>query len=112
MKRSKFYCENCHKEVRPTAKVCPYCGRFFTAVRCPSCAYVGEARDFVRGCPSCGYAASIPGKDEGFDTIDLGDVTPSRLARKRPGAPGWVFPLGAGIILAVFVILVVVYLRF
>ncbi|MFW5684336.1 MAG: zinc-ribbon domain-containing protein, partial [Spirochaetota bacterium] len=32
MKRSRFFCEHCHNEVRPSARVCPHCGRFFEAV--------------------------------------------------------------------------------
>lgn len=109
MKRSKFFCENCHGEVRPSAKVCPHCGRFFTAVRCPICSYVGEAREFISGCPNCGYAAGAPGAAEGFETFDLSRAG----ARSRPRArvPAWVYPLAAGIVLLLFGGLVLVYLR-
>lgn len=109
MKRSKFFCENCHQEVKPSAKICPHCGRFFTAVRCPSCGYVGEARDFVQGCPNCGYAGAVPGLDEGFETVDLAE--PGRSGPRRSRTPGWVFPLAAGIIIVVFAGLVFIYLR-
>ena len=108
MKRSKFYCEHCHKEVKSSAKVCPHCGRFFTAVRCPSCAYVGEARDFVQGCPNCGYAGGVPGRDDGFESVELGGGR--KAPARRSQTPGWVYPLGAGIIIAVFVALVLIYL--
>lgn len=109
MKRSKFYCENCHREVRPSAKVCPHCGRFFTAVRCPTCSYVGEAREFVRGCPNCGYAADVSAAAEGFETFDL---SPAGVRpRARSGVPAWVYPLAAGIILLLFGGLVLIYLR-
>lgn len=110
MKKSRFFCENCHREVKPSAKVCPHCGRFFTAVRCPSCSYVGESADFVNGCPSCGYAAGVPGQDAGFETVDLNAVG-RPAAREHRKTPGWVLPLAAVIIVAVFAVLVVVYLR-
>ena len=109
MKRSKFFCENCHQEVKPSAKICPHCGRFFTAVRCPSCAYVGESRDFIQGCPKCGYAGGAPGQDQGFETLDLGEQNRSRPP--KPRTPAWVYPLAAGIIIVVFVGLVIIYLR-
>ncbi len=55
-KSSKFYCENCGAEVKPNAKFCSKCGKFFTYVRCPVCNYTGPASAFVHGCPNCGYA--------------------------------------------------------
>jgi len=107
VKRSRFFCENCHQEVRPTAKVCPHCGRFFEAVRCPACSYVGEADDFIHGCPNCGYAGGDPSRDEGFEQIDYA-VAPR--PRTRTGTPSWVWPLAIGTLLVLFAALVVVYL--
>ncbi len=107
MKRSRFFCENCHHEVRPNAKVCPHCGRFFEAVRCPICSYVGEGRDFIRGCPNCGYAGGSADRDEGFEQVDY----PVRARRPRAQTPVWVWPLAIGILLVVFLGLVLVYLR-
>jgi len=80
VKRSRFFCEHCHQEVRPSAKVCPHCGRFFEAVRCPVCSYVGEAQDFLQGCPNCGYAGGDPAHDEGFERIDY----PVGSGRRKP----------------------------
>ncbi len=54
--KAKFFCENCDNEVRSDAMVCPHCGRFFAAVRCPSCEHTGTNKDFLNGCPACGYA--------------------------------------------------------
>jgi hypothetical protein len=50
-----FFCENCKKEVSARDKICPYCGRFFTDVRCPRCGYCGDVGEFHFGCPNCGY---------------------------------------------------------
>lgn len=55
-KQPKFFCENCNAEVRRDAVICPYCGRFFASVRCPSCGFTGTHKEFKDGCPSCGYA--------------------------------------------------------
>lgn len=53
--RARFFCENCGKEVRGGATICPSCGRLFTAVRCPQCGYEGNDSEFSSGCPVCGY---------------------------------------------------------
>lgn len=107
MSANKFFCENCHREVKASAKVCPHCGRVFTAVRCPSCSYVGQASDFRSGCPNCGYSGSTPQADPRFETVDLS--APARTTRGR--IPGWVYPLAAGVLLVAFAVLVVLYLR-
>jgi predicted RNA-binding Zn-ribbon protein involved in translation (DUF1610 family) len=53
---AKFFCENCGAEVPENARVCKYCGRFFSSVRCPQCGASGPASMFDEGCPKCGYA--------------------------------------------------------
>lgn len=53
---AKFFCENCGAEVSENARVCRYCGRFFSSVRCPQCGASGPASMFDKGCPRCGYA--------------------------------------------------------
>lgn len=57
-KQAKFFCESCGKEVKPNAKVCSYCGKFFSSVRCPKCGKTGSNSEFEKGCPSCGYAVN------------------------------------------------------
>ena len=112
MKRSRFFCENCHKEVRPNARVCPHCGRFFTAVRCPVCSYVGEAPQFASGCPNCGYSAGSNAANgieiESYDPADPEYGTPRRAV---PTRPAWVFPLALVILAVVFVGLAVAYIN-
>ncbi|MGD0725766.1 MAG: zinc-ribbon domain-containing protein [Spirochaetia bacterium] len=58
--KARYFCENCGKEVRPGASTCPWCGRVFTAVRCPECGFEGKASDFRTGCPSCGFNQQVP----------------------------------------------------
>jgi hypothetical protein len=55
---AKFFCENCGAEVPENARVCKYCGRFFSSVRCPQCGTSGTASMFDKGCPVCGYAVN------------------------------------------------------
>lgn len=57
-KEAKFYCECCGSEVPRNSKVCPTCGKFFAAVRCPQCGRTGTNDDFKNGCPTCGYAVN------------------------------------------------------
>jgi hypothetical protein len=87
--------------------MCPHCGRVFTAVRCPECGYVGQARDFGAGCPNCGYAGDTREQKANFETVDL---TPRSGAPVKQ-IPPWVFPLAVGVLLVVFGILVILYLR-
>ena len=55
-KEAKFFCQCCGAEVPPKAKFCPKCGKFFASVLCPNCGHTGQTRDFINGCPECGYA--------------------------------------------------------
>ncbi|MFP4483219.1 MAG: double zinc ribbon domain-containing protein [Spirochaetaceae bacterium] len=130
--RSRFYCENCGKEVRASAKVCPHCGRFFSAVRCPVCGFTGESRLFLQGCPSCGYAGATgqPDRpDSGFEVYDVESISggegASRRGRASPagggaagrrrsaarGAPPWLYWLTLALLGLFFVIMAVIYMR-
>ncbi|GEM_PF-795670 len=53
-----FYCETCGHKVGAYEDECPNCGMPFYGVRCPRCGFNGKARQFVRGCPQCGYKAA------------------------------------------------------
>jgi uncharacterized membrane protein YvbJ len=61
-KKPRFFCDYCGYEVGSEVKNCPYCGRTFASVRCPSCGYSGHDRMFQNGCPMCGYSAPPPPK--------------------------------------------------
>lgn len=56
MIESQFLCDSCGTKVSYKENRCPRCGKFFNAVRCPSCQFVGENSLFKYGCPACGYA--------------------------------------------------------
>ena len=75
-KQPRFFCDFCGTEVKRNDRICPNCGKFFAAVRCPSCGLTGQAALFVKGCPSCGYAV-LPGS-EGEE---------SSAAKKKPKKP-------------------------
>lgn len=112
MRRSRFFCENCHHEVKPNAKVCPHCGRFFTAVRCPVCSYVGHAGEFSAGCPNCGYSAgSNSGRGIEIESYDPAEPPVSRRTASTSQRPVWVFPLALAILAAVFVGLAILYIN-
>ncbi len=59
--KTRFYCENCGREVPFNAEVCPYCGKVFDAVKCPICGYEGSPEEFTSGCPKCGYLSVSSG---------------------------------------------------
>ncbi|MCL2186719.1 MAG: hypothetical protein FWB86_12840 [Treponema sp.] len=59
-KKPRFFCDHCGYEVGRDVKSCPKCGRYFAAVRCPSCGYSGPDEMFQGGCPMCGYSAPPP----------------------------------------------------
>ena len=58
MKKPRFYCDNCSREVGGSAESCPGCGRLFSSIRCPVCSLTGGEADFAAGCPACGYSAT------------------------------------------------------
>jgi len=78
--KARFFCESCGAEVSHAEKVCPSCGRTFTAVKCPRCGFEGGAKQFGRGCPQCGYLNVLP---------PSGGATGagSRHRAPNPGAP-------------------------
>ncbi len=63
--KARFFCESCGAEVSHSEKVCPSCGKTFTAVKCPQCGFEGGARQFARGCPKCGYLNVLPPNGSG-----------------------------------------------
>jgi len=116
-----FYCENCGKTVGPGARVCPHCGRFFSAVKCPICEFSGEVQLFLAGCPNCGYTGESR-SDRQFEVIDLPTSrgsprgnrpkAPQRRRywnKKRPERPRWLFVLTMSILGLAFLVLVAIY---
>ncbi|MFP4301556.1 MAG: zinc ribbon domain-containing protein [Spirochaetaceae bacterium] len=113
MQRRRFYCENCGEEVKPTAKVCPRCGAFFTNVRCPRCNYTGKAHEFTRGCPVCGYLGAIHSPPKNAATtrqFQVASKGPDRYGKKHD-RPWWLFPMIMIALILSFIILSVIYMR-
>lgn len=75
-KQAKFFCESCGKEVKQNAKVCSYCGKFFSSVRCPKCGNTGNTSEFESGCPKCGYAVhkNIAGNIKNASSMNYANV--------------------------------------
>ena len=96
----KFFCENCGKEVKRNASICPHCGRFFASVKCPACNYIGEESQFRDGCPRCGFAVHKHNRKEEFMQAKKKYSKSSR--RYDEGLPWWVYVLA----LATFLIVV------
>jgi hypothetical protein len=79
--KARFFCESCGAEVSHAAKICPSCGKTFTAIRCPRCGFEGGAKQFSRGCPGCGYLNVVPPADVGAAG---GPADRRRVPRSRP----------------------------
>ncbi|MEL3909288.1 MAG: zinc-ribbon domain-containing protein [Treponemataceae bacterium] len=91
-KPPKFFCEHCGEQVLRNAKVCPHCGSFFVNVRCPSCKFVGVERDFVNGCPKCGYAIKSNSKTK--KTSELSSFDPAKTkSYDDEKLPTWIYVL-------------------
>ncbi len=90
--KPKYFCENCGEEVAANARFCPHCGKFFAAVRCPSCGYMGGVTDFKNGCPRCHYAMSQediygPGQVPSFMQDKAKKGSKAKKARKARSSP-------------------------
>ncbi|MCR5764329.1 MAG: zinc ribbon domain-containing protein [Treponema sp.] len=79
-KSAKYFCENCGEEVAANARFCPHCGRFFSAVRCPQCGYMGAVTAFKDGCPKCHYAMT---PDDIFGTPSTQSNTNKSVQKKE-----------------------------
>lgn len=87
----KFFCEHCGKQVKRNTRICPHCGSFFTSVRCPACGYTGSARDFVKGCPKCGYAVKSQfGQNINKDKKEITSPKRKKYSHKE-ALPIWVY---------------------
>jgi hypothetical protein len=116
--KARFFCESCGAEVSHSQKVCPSCGRTFTAVKCPRCGFEGGAKQFARGCPQCGYLNVLPPTTGAAGTRGTGSNSrPWRKARSLPRLrlPARFYRVAVAILLvlllAMIVLLVVVTRR-
>lgn len=117
---AQFFCENCGAEVPEKAKVCTHCGKFFSSVRCPKCAWTGLSKDFKDGCPKCGYSGKssnsnirIPKAQEEntkgrrkdtnifLDFINKNYKAKNSAARNDSALPAWIYIATASILVFV-----------
>lgn len=82
-KSAKFFCENCGAEVPQNAKVCRYCGKFFSSVRCPVCNATGTPEQFTKGCPVCGYAEGNGENSKSFNKKKFNSQKASRKSKNN-----------------------------
>lgn len=85
MKRGKkkteeptFFCETCGHQVGAYEDECPHCGMPFYGVRCPQCGFNGKARQFVNGCPRCGYKAA---PSDSYEIMNADELEAKQSAR-------------------------------
>lgn len=117
MKRGKkkieeptFYCETCGQQVGAYEDKCPHCGMPFYGVRCPQCGFNGKARQFVNGCPRCGYKAAA---SDSFEVLNADDLeakpsSPDTGAAGSDSSPIWLLLLVVllfGILVAAVIVL-------
>ncbi|GHV01661.1 hypothetical protein FACS189485_00440 [Spirochaetia bacterium] len=99
MKKPHFFCDNCGAEVDRDTKLCPKCGRFFAAIRCPRCGFTGTEELFVSGCPKCGYSVRgiPPEAPAGKRSLPV---------KKEPREPAGTLPLWVYILTALALVFV------
>jgi len=120
MKEVRFFCEFCGAHVRANDKICTSCGSFFNQVRCPECNFQGDVKEFLKGCPSCGYsgfgqqqkAGRSQDKTHGSSIIEV-DYPVDSEARKagsrstKPPLPAYI---GIALFAVAFFVLAFVYI--
>ena len=114
---AKFFCESCGSEVPSKAKVCPVCGKFFASVRCPKCGRTGASEEFIKGCPTCGYAMrpeDLYGEDYDPDKYggSSGTKSGNKIAKGKKSTSGsdsalpfWIYVIPLSILAVLIVIL-------
>ncbi len=102
-----FFCESCGEPVRLKDSVCPHCGRWFSAARCPQCGFVGEPKLFGEGCPACGYLTVR----ESSQTRPVAQQARGGAQSPRPPLPGWFYALAAAFLLLAMGVFLVMILR-
>ena len=85
-KQPRFFCDFCGTEVKRNDRICPNCGKFFSAVRCPACGLTGQAALFVKGCPDCGYAV-LPGSESASNSTAKKRQKKARKAHPQGKSP-------------------------
>ncbi len=99
--RAQFFCDSCNARVPFNAERCPTCGKHFTAVKCPECAYEGKPREFAQGCPVCGYLTDLGNAQREGPATREGKT--SRLSRRFVTIATVVLLVALGVLVVVLV---------
>jgi len=125
---TRFYCENCGNDVPFNAKVCPSCGKVFSAVKCPVCLFEGKPGVFLQGCPECGYMSPQieglslqAGRHSDARSYKHSEAASAnkkvRRSRKKPNRekstllPRWLYSGGIILLLVILLILLIALFR-
>lgn len=116
---TRFYCENCGRRVSESDEVCPHCGAFFTAIKCPHCGYRGKTHEFGNGCPKCGYLANRPpaasrpssSPDRHSRRTNRFDFWGKATGSNKKSRPEWLFFLVVAVMLVAFTVLSILYMN-
>lgn len=104
---ARFLCENCGKDVPYNAEVCSFCGRIFSAVKCPVCKRTGRSEIFKNGCPTCGYLS--PKMDNLEDTKPIEKIrTPKKNIKKKRKNESIYILLSILLIMIISVIIIII----
>lgn len=106
----RFYCENCHNDVPLDTDYCPYCQKIFFSVMCPICRYEGQANEFARGCPACGYLKEHMikiTKAKKQKRAKNRDISRSKKSKQELILPGWVYKFTAIFLILLLMILII-----
>ncbi|MBN1410498.1 MAG: hypothetical protein JW969_06610 [Spirochaetales bacterium] len=111
MGKTRFLCEFCGREVPYNIEECPFCGKVFTAVKCPVCHKTGTPEQFMNGCPRCGYMT--PQAEEFARPEKIKKRKSVKKRDKRKPLPSWFYLLsGIGLIVALVILIIIYIFRF
>jgi hypothetical protein len=105
--KTRFLCEFCGQEVPYNIDKCPYCGKIFTAVKCPVCHMTGKPDDFYNGCPRCGYMTPRPRTPKSRKANPAAGR--AGASRGKKPLPHWFYPASGVVLVLVLIALILLF---